>query len=46
MDNKAKIMKELIDRYEQLESVKGSPMAREELEYYIKNLENELKGLL
>nr|DAG17523.1 MAG TPA: hypothetical protein [Bacteriophage sp.] len=46
MDNKKELMKELLDRYEQLESVQGCKSAKQTLELYIRKLELKLKGLL
>lgn len=46
MEEKINIMKELLDRYEQLQFIKHSPMAKEELEFYISTLEKKLKELL
>lgn len=43
---KVEIMKELIDRYEQLKSMDGCKSARETVELYIKKLELKLKELL
>lgn len=43
---KVEIMKELIDRYEQLKSMNGCKSARDTVELYIKKLELELKKLL
>lgn len=43
---KVEIMKELIDRYEQLKSMKGCKSAYDTVELYIKKLELELKKLL
>lgn len=43
---KVEIMKELIDRYEQLKSMKGCKSAHDTVELYIKKLELKLKGLL
>lgn len=43
---KVEIMKELIDRYEQLKSMKGCKNAYDTVELYIKKLELKLKELL
>ena len=43
---KVEIMKELIDRYEQLKSMKGCKSAYDTVELYIKKLELKLKELL
>lgn len=46
MNTKESLMKELLDRYEQLESVQGCKSAKQTLELYIRKLELKLKGLL
>lgn len=44
--NKVDLMKELINRYEQLHSMEGCKAAKEVVELYIKKLEMKLKELL
>lgn len=44
--NKVDLMKELIDRYEQLHNMDGCKAAKEVVELYIKKLELKLKELL
>lgn len=44
--NKVDLMKELIDRYEQLHSMDSCKEAKEVVELYIKKLELKLKELL
>ena len=46
MRSKENIMKELLDRYQQLDAVKGCKSARMILELYIRKLELKLKSIL
>lgn len=43
---KEDLMKELLDRYQQLDAVKGCKSAKTTLELYIRKLEKELKKML
>lgn len=45
-NNEKELMKELLNRYEQLESVEGCKSAKQSLELYIRKLELKLKGML